>query len=98
MNQAPAHLPPTVGVLAADHDDISWQAQVSKLPMKTNGLLRLVRDFRLDNEKVNIAMGIGLSPSMRAEQDYLRVRSSRSQTAACLGNQRLVYDLHGLKS
>ncbi len=78
MNEAPTHIPPAIGVLATNDDDIRRYAQITQGPMKTNRLLGLVGDFRLDHEEVDVAMGIRLPASVRAEQDHLGVRGSRS--------------------
>lgn len=91
MDKAAAHLTPALGVLAADNDDICWHAQVADGAMKTHRLLSLVVNLRLDNQKVDIAVGVGLSPSMGTEQNHLRLGgSSRRQTASRLCDQGFV--------
>jgi hypothetical protein len=98
MDKAPAHLTPPIGVLPTDDDDVGRHAQVPQGAMKTNRLLSLVGDLRLDHKEVDIAVGIGFPPGVRTEQDHLGVRGSRGQAAASLGNQGLVNYLHGPKS
>jgi len=51
--------------------------------------------LRLNDKEVEIAVGIGLSAGMRTEQDDLRARGGRSQTARRVGNQGLVHCLQG---
>lgn len=95
MDETSAHLTPTVGVLATYDNDIGRHAQISQGAMKTNRLLSLVVNLRLDNKKVDIAVGVGLSPSMGTEQNHLRVGgSSRSQTASRLCDQGFVNRVH----
>jgi len=77
MDEAPAHPPPALRVIAADNDDISRHAQISEGAVEPDRLLSLVSNLRLDNEKINIAVGTGLSARMRAKQNHLRFRSSR---------------------
>jgi hypothetical protein len=98
MDKTSAHLTPTVGVLATDDNDIGRHAQISQGAMKTNRLLSLVVDLRLDNEKVDIAAGTALSAGVGTEQDDLCIRSSCSQAAPRLGNESLVNYLHDRKS
>ena len=86
MDEATTYLAPALGVVAADNDDIGRHPQVAQGAMQTHRLLGLVSDLRLDNEKVDVAMGSGLPSRMRAEEDHLRVRGSRSQTASRLGD------------
>lgn len=95
MNESATHLPPTIGVLAANDDDVSRHAQVAQGAMQAYRLLGLVIDLRLNDKKVNVAVGVGPSTSMSTEQNYLRVRSSCSQAPPGLGNQSLVNKLHG---
>lgn len=98
MDKATAHLTPPIGVLPADNDDIGRHAQVPQGAMEAHRLLSLVGDIWLDHKEVDIAVGIGLPPGVRAEQDHLGFRSSSSQAAPGLSNQGLVNYLHGLKS
>lgn len=51
MNKAPAHLPPAIGVLATDDDDVGRHTQIAQGAMETNRLLGLVSDLRLDYEE-----------------------------------------------
>jgi len=94
MNETSAHLTPTIGVLATDNNDIGRHTQITQGAMKTDRLLSLVADLRLNNEKVDIAARTGLSASMGTKKDDLRVRSSISQAAPGLGNESLIDDLH----
>ncbi len=98
MDKAPAHPSPALRVIAADNDDISRHAQISKGAMEAHRLLGLISNLRLDNEKVDIAVGTGLPASMRAKKNHLGIRSSRRQAAPGLGNQGVVNDLHSPKS
>jgi hypothetical protein len=94
VDESTAHLTPTVGVLATDNDDIRRHAQISEGAMEAHRLLGLVRNLRLDNEKVDIAVGTALSASVGAEQNHLGFRSSRSQAASRLVDQALVNNPH----
>ena len=98
MNETTAHLTPTVGVLATDDDDVSRHAQISEGAMEAHRLLGLVCNLRLDDENVDIAVRTGLSASVRAEQNHLGFRSSRSQAAPGLSNQGLINYLHSPQS
>jgi hypothetical protein len=98
MDDSAPHLTPTIGVVPADDDDISRHAQIAQGAMEAHRLLSLVIDLRLDDKEVNVAVGIGVSASVRAKQDYLRLRGSRGQAAPGLGNQGLINYLHGSKS
>ena len=66
--------------------------------MEAHRLLGLISNLRLDNEKVDIAVGTGLSASVRAKKNHLGFRSSRRQAAPGLGNQGVVNYLHSPKS
>lgn len=94
VDEASAHLPPTLGVVAADNDHVRRHAQVAQRAMEAHRLLSLVIDLRLDDKEVNVAVRPSLPASIRAEQDYLRFRGSRSQATPGLGNQGLVNYLH----
>jgi hypothetical protein len=98
VDKPSAHLPPTVGVLTADDDNVGRYAQVAQSAMQTHGLLGLVIDLWLNDKEVKVAVEIGLSAGMRTEQDHLRARSSCGQAASSFGNQSLVNYLHGPKS
>lgn len=63
--------------------------------MEADRLLSLVINLRLNDKKVDIAVGGGLSPSMGTEQNHLRVGgSSRSQTASRLCDQSFINRVH----
>lgn len=49
MGKAAAHLSPTIGVVAADDNDICRQPQIAQAPMETLGLLDLICDLWLDD-------------------------------------------------
>ena len=94
MNKPPAHLTPALGVVAADDNDISWHAQIAQRAMEAHRLLGLVINLGLNDKKVDIATGTGLSASMGTKQNDLRVRSSRNQAPSGLSDQGLVNYLH----
>jgi hypothetical protein len=71
MDNPAADLPPTIGVLATDDDDIGWEAEVAEGAMKAHRLLGLIGDLRLDDEKIHIAAGTGLPAGMRTEENHL---------------------------
>lgn len=50
----------------------------------------------LDDEEVDIAVGIGVAASVRAEEDHPRSRRGRGDAATGLGDQRLIDSQHGL--
>jgi hypothetical protein len=62
--------------MATDDDYIGREAQATKLAPQAHRLISSIGDFRLDNEKIDIAMRVGLPTSMGAEQDHLRARRS----------------------
>jgi Nuclease-related domain len=94
VDNATPHPPPTVGIVAADHDYVCRHPQIAQSPMQAYGLLSLVGDLGLNDEKVDIAMRAGLAPGMRSKQHRLRIGSSSSQPAPRLGDQCLVNHVH----
>lgn len=55
MDEPTAHVAPAVHIVAAQDYDAGWNSQVAQGAMKTHRLLSLVRNFRLYDEKVEIA-------------------------------------------
>ncbi len=78
MNHPATHLSPLLGVGTTDNDDIDWHAEIPKGAMKPNRLLRLIDNFRLDDKEVQVALGTSAPGRLRAEQDHLRARRSRT--------------------
>ena len=76
VDESAAHAAPLLRVVATDDDDIGREAQATKLAPQAHGLIGSIGDFRLDNEKIDIAMRVGLPTSMGAEQDHLCARRS----------------------
>lgn len=63
--------------------------------MEPHRLLSLVINLGLNDKKIDIAARTGLPASVGAEQDHLRVRSSRGKATPGLRNQSLINFLHG---
>jgi hypothetical protein len=98
VDQAAAHPTPAVGVLAADHDDVSRHAQIAEGAMESHRLLSLISDLRLDDKKVDVAARVGLSASVGAEQNHLCVGGGRRQPSSRLCNQGVVNYRHDPES
>ena len=62
--------------------------------MQANRLLGLILDLGLNYKEVDIAAQVGLPASVRAKQDHLGIRSSRSKATPRLSDQILVNHLH----
>ena len=92
--QTTPHLPPAIGVVPTDDDDIDRHAQIAQSPMQPHRLLSLVGDLGLDDQEGDLAMWSDLTVSVRAEQDHLRLGSSGRQATGCLRNQDLVHSRH----
>jgi hypothetical protein len=97
VDESAADIAPLLRIEATDNDDIGGKAQATKLAAKAHGLVGSIGDFGLDNEKIDIAMRVGLPTSVGAEQDHFRPGRSLSQAAARLSDQRLINDLHGTR-
>ena len=94
MDESAAHIAPAVRIVAADDYDVSRHSQVAQGAMETHRLPSLVCDLGLNDEKADTPMRIPRARSAPAKQNDLRVGRSSSQTASCLGDQRLVNCSH----
>ena len=72
MNNAAANVGPILGVAAVHDHYVGGDAKAPQLPDKADGLSGLILYVGLDDEEVDIAVGIGLAAGMGAEEDHPR--------------------------
>jgi hypothetical protein len=94
MNDAAADIGPTLGVVAVHDHYVGGDAKDAQLAKQANRLPHLVVDVGLDDEEVDIAVGIGLTASMGAEEDHARSRRGRDEAPSGLCDQGFIDDLH----
>ena len=94
VDEAAAHVRPVFGVTTADNDDVGRQPQTAERSAQPNGLPGLIVDMGLNDEEVDIAVGIGLAAGMGAEEDHARSGCGRGEAAPGLCDQGFIDDLH----
>lgn len=72
------------------NNQVNRDAEISESLAKPHELSPATLDLRLDDEQVQIAIGMRVASRARTKQNYLGTRSGLGETATSLRNQRLV--------
>lgn len=96
MHEAARHVAPFLSLaLAVDHE-VDRNIEAPQLPTKSPILLAASIEVGLDHQQVQVAIRASLTPSARAEEDDVRIGSSRGKPASGLFNQSVIGDRHSL--